>query len=128
MLPYALKGFDRGWELWKTAPQWLGMDMGFTVRGGLTLAFNDDDAALLEAVMEERQAAGAPIEIIGANRARQIEPGLSHHVTLASYYAIDGYANSTLTGKAFRAAAQARRGRDPRGLAGRGHRTRQWRL
>lgn len=42
LLPYALKG----WELWKTAPRWLGMDLGFTVRGGLTLAFNDDDAAL----------------------------------------------------------------------------------
>ncbi len=102
LLPYALKG----WELWKTAPRWLGMDMGFSIRGGLTLAFNDEDAALLEAVMEERRAAGAPIEIIGANRARQIEPGLSRHVTLASYCAIDGYANSTLTGKAFRAALE----------------------
>ena len=25
LLPYALKG----WELWKTAPRWLGMDLGF---------------------------------------------------------------------------------------------------
>ena len=90
----------------EAAPRWLGMDMGFSIRGGLTLAFNDEDAALLEAVMEERRAAGAPIEIIGANRARQIEPNLSEHVTLASYCAIDGYANSTLTGKAFRAALE----------------------
>ncbi|MDP6121388.1 MAG: FAD-binding oxidoreductase, partial [Rhodospirillales bacterium] len=33
-------------------------------------------------------------------------PNLSEHVTLASYCAIDGYANSTLTGKAFRAALE----------------------
>ena len=67
LMAYALKSL----ELWRGAPAWLGADVGFQVRGGLVLAFDDDEADLLNSVMVDRRAGGAPIEIVGASRARQ---------------------------------------------------------
>ena len=100
LVPYALGGRD----LWRTAPDWLGAEVGFRQRGGLVLAFTDEEAETLEAAMAERKAAGSPIEVVSAKRAREIEPGLSKHPVLASYCALDGFANSSLVGGAFRRA------------------------
>ena len=94
----------RGWELWKTSPDWLGQEVGFHQKGGLTLAFTDAEAEILETKMTERREAGAPIEFIGLNRALEIEPGLSGHPTAVSYCAMDGYAQSNEIGRAYRAA------------------------
>ena len=94
----------RGWELWKTSADWLGREVGFRQNGGLTLAFTDDEAELLEAKMTERRAAGAPIEFIDSKRAREIEPNLSDHPVLVTYCAMDGYAQSNEIGRAYRAA------------------------
>lgn len=105
LIPYAL----RGWELWRTAVQRLGTDVGFHVRGGLTLAFDDREAEMLATRMAERKAAGAPIEVISAARAREIEPGLGPHLVLASFCPLDGYANASITGAAYRAALRRAR-------------------
>ncbi len=103
LVPYSL----RGWELWKTARQWLGRDVGFTVQGGLTLAFDDDEAEMLETRMAARRAAGAPIELIGLERAREIEPGLSGHARLIAYCPLDAYSDTLVLGHAYRAALAA---------------------
>ena len=100
LIPYAM----RSSELWEASPEWLGVDVGFRRLGGLTLAFTDDEAEMLKERMTERQAAGAPIEFVGLNRAREIEPALSHHPVLASYCPLDGYSDSTRAGKAYRGA------------------------
>ena len=100
LIPYAM----RSSELWEAAPQWLGVDVGFHRLGGLTLAFTDAEAELLSERMAERRAAGAPIEMVGPNRAREIEPALSDRPILASYCPLDGYSDSTRAGKAYRAA------------------------
>ena len=57
--------------------------------------------------MEERRDAGAPIEIIGANRAREIEPAISDRPVLAAHCPIDGYAYSYRIGAAYRRALVA---------------------
>lgn len=100
LIPYALKG----WELWKTAPEWLGADVGFAQKGGVTAAFSPDEAEMLRERMEARRAVGAPIEFITAGRARELEPGLSDKIALASWCALDSYANSSTLGHAFRGA------------------------
>lgn len=100
LVPYAL----RGWEMWRTMSERLGLDVGFHVRGGLTVAFTEEEAATLRTRMDERRAAGAPIVFVGPQEARRIEPALSEAVVLASHCAMDGYSNSTLTGRAFRGA------------------------
>ena len=100
LVPYAM----RSWELWRTTPEWLGAEVGFTVQGGLTLAFTPDEAHMLETRMGERKAAGAPIEFVDPRRAREIEPGLSENAVSVAYCPMDAHANPLLTGFAYRAA------------------------
>lgn len=97
LAPYALAAVD----LWKTTPQWLGMDCGFRARGGLKLAFTPSEAARLETAAAAFRALGAPVEMVTANRAREIEPALTADVAAASFCALDGYANAPITAKAF---------------------------
>ncbi|MGI9334510.1 MAG: NAD(P)/FAD-dependent oxidoreductase, partial [Gammaproteobacteria bacterium] len=103
LMPYALKGF----EMWRTTSDWLGMDVGTRVLDGLSLAFTEAQAEMLESRAQSRREAGAPIEIIGPERARTIEPGLSDRVLLAAYCPVDGFAVAYLTGLAFRQALLA---------------------
>ncbi|MDP6787823.1 MAG: FAD-dependent oxidoreductase [Rhodospirillales bacterium] len=103
LVSYAL----RAWEMWKTAPEWLGGGMEFGAQGGLVLAFNGREAELLEAKTAELKAAGSPVGVVDTARARQIEPGLGPGVVLASHCPMDGHANASLSGRVFRAALVA---------------------
>lgn len=100
LIPYAM----RGWEMWKNAPNWLGSDPGVTMTDGLSLAFTAQEAALLEEGVEARRAQGAPIEIVTASRAREIEPGLTDKVRLVAHCPMDGHVTANLTGMAYRRA------------------------
>lgn len=95
LMPYALKGH----AFWERA----GNRVGFYKTGGITLAFNEREAALLHERMALKRDAGAPIELISPARVAEIEPGLSGKVVAASWCAEDGYANSSLSGSYFRA-------------------------
>ncbi len=94
LMPYAL----RGRALWEKA----GERVGYHRSGGFTLAFTAQEAALLEERMALKRAAGAPIEMISANRVADMEPGLSRRIVAASHCPLDGYANSSLTGQFYR--------------------------
>lgn len=94
LMPYALKGH----ELWAQA----GDAVGFKECGGVTLAFTQNEAQILEERMTARMKAGAPIEMISGARAREIEPHLTDRIVAASFCAADGYANSSLTGMYYR--------------------------
>ncbi len=100
LVPYAIKGIER----WRSTHERLGIDVHYRRTGGLTLAFTAAEAEVLTARMTERKAAGVPLEFVTPARAREIEPGLSANPVLASFCAEDGYASSTLTGRAYREA------------------------
>jgi len=100
LIPYAL----RGRELWASTRDWLGSEVGYKIIGGLTLAFTDTEAEMLQERMSARSDAGAQIEFVDAKQAREIEPGISDHVVMATSCPIDGYANSYMIGRAYRAA------------------------
>ena len=100
LVPYTM----RGRELWKDAGRWLGSDVGLNDRHGLDIAFTEADGEVLRAEMALRAAAGAPIEIIGGNRARKIEPALSEGVVAAAHCPQDGHALSYLSGALFQRA------------------------
>lgn len=100
LIPYAL----RGHEMWATARDWLGHDVGVVVCPGLSLAFTEAEAKMLSQRAESRRQAGAPIDIISPERAKQVEPGLSDKPILAAHCEIDGYTSAYLTGLAYRAA------------------------
>jgi len=94
LMPYALKGH----AIWAEA----GDAVGFKESGGITLAFTQHEAEILEERMTARINAGAPIELISSERARQLEPHLTARIVSASYCHADGYANSSLTGSYYR--------------------------
>lgn len=95
LMPYALKGH----AIWEEA----GDAVGFRKSGGLTLAFTEREADLLETRMAMKREAGAPITMLRANEARAREPGLSTRLLAASWCPEDGFANSSLTGSHYRA-------------------------
>ena len=103
LVPYARSGH----EMWRTASQWLGTDMGFRETGGLVLAFTEDEAERLEARARSLQALDVPTEVVSLAQARRIEPHLSDRVTLATHGRRDGSASANLTGAAFRRALGA---------------------
>jgi glycine/D-amino acid oxidase-like deaminating enzyme len=94
LMPYAVAGH----ALWRRA----GERVGYRETGGLSLAFTPEEASYLCERVEERRRAGAPIELVDAKRARELEPELSGRIEAASYCAIDGYANASLTGVYYR--------------------------
>jgi sarcosine oxidase, subunit beta len=104
LVPYAMKG----WELWRTTRAWLGVDVGFAQVGGLTMAFTDDEVAMLSERMAARADAGAPVEMVGPNRARELEPALSDKALLGAWCPMDGYASSYMLGDGFREALRRR--------------------
>jgi sarcosine oxidase subunit beta len=101
LIPYAL----RAHEMWLRMREWCdGGDVLATACPGLSVAFTEGEAAMLEERARIRRAAGAPIELVGPNRAREIEPGLSERVLVAGHCPIDGFTSAYLTGRAFRPA------------------------
>lgn len=100
LIPFALEGH----RMWASAPDWLGHDVGVQVCDGLSLAFTEAEEALLSERAALRREAGAPIDLIGAKKAKEIEPGLGQGVRLAGHCVVDGYANAYLTGLAYRKA------------------------
>jgi glycine/D-amino acid oxidase-like deaminating enzyme len=103
MQPY----YTRSIALWKTTPQWLGADVGFKERGGLTVAFTEKEAERTRADFALRKQQEVEIELIDGNEARRLEPNLSGNAVLASSFPRDGYANSNQTGYAFHKALRA---------------------
>jgi glycine/D-amino acid oxidase-like deaminating enzyme len=99
LIPYAL----RAWQMWMQAPSWLdGADVLARARPGLSLAFTEQEEAMVAERARLRRAAGAPIELIGPARACAIEPGLNPAVRMAGYCPMDGFASAYLTGRALR--------------------------
>ena len=94
MVPYFLEARS----LWRSAPRWLGGATGHLETGGLMLAFRKDEIVLLEKGLQDRRAAGMPVELVGANLARELEPALSHHLVQATFCPWDGFGDAAATG------------------------------
>jgi glycine/D-amino acid oxidase-like deaminating enzyme len=98
LVPYAL----RAHEMWLRMTEWCD---GGGVRAiscpGLSVAFTEREAAMLEERAHFRRQAGAPIELVTPARAREIEPGLSDKALLVGHCPIDGFTSAYLTGRAF---------------------------
>jgi glycine/D-amino acid oxidase-like deaminating enzyme len=101
LIPYAVRAV----EMWHDTPGWLdGADVGARRQPGLSVAFTDAEAAMLEDRVRVRRQAGAPLELVGPARAREIEPGLNPAVKCAGLCPADGFAAAYLTARAYRPA------------------------
>ena len=94
LMPYAIKGHHE-WEM-------MGDKVGFKKTGGLTLAFNDREAELLQERMTMKRDAGADITFVNPKKVEEIEPHLAKKIVAASFCPDDGYANSSLSGQYYR--------------------------
>jgi sarcosine oxidase subunit beta len=103
LIPHAM----RGREMWLDAPNWLGMDVGARSAPGLSVAFTADERDMLEKRAAARREAGAPITLITAAQAAEIEPGVNPSILAAAYCALDGHVTAYLTGRAYRQALTA---------------------
>ena len=104
LMAYAMRGAD----LWETMSERLQFDVHHRRSGGLNLAFTDDEAERLTRAMDERRAAGLPIDFLSGAEARQLEPHLTDRIVLASRSRLDGFASANITGQAFRQALVSR--------------------
>lgn len=100
LIPYAIKGR----ELWLTAEQWLGQDVGARAAPGLSLAFTPAEREMLEKRAEARTAMGAPIRLVTPAEAQAIEPDLNPSLLAAAFCELDGHVTAYLTGRAYRQA------------------------
>lgn len=104
LIPYALRAYD----MWMRTPEWLdGGDVLSRARPGLSVAFTELEATMLEERARARRKAGAPIELVDTARACAIEPGLNPTILLAGHCPMDGFTSAYLTGRAFRPALLA---------------------
>ena len=97
LIPYAM----RGREMWLDAPNWLGMDVGARSAPGLSVAYTADERDMLEKRAAARREAGAPITLITAAQATEIEPGLNRTILAGAYCVLDGHVTAYLTGRAY---------------------------
>ncbi|RUT24832.1 FAD-dependent oxidoreductase [Asaia sp. W19] len=97
LIPHAI----RGREMWLDAERWLGEPVGAVSTHGLSLAFTEAEEALLRARAHVRSEAGAPIDVISARKALEIEPGLNPGLRAAASCALDGHIPSYRVGAAY---------------------------
>ncbi|MCB8881267.1 FAD-binding oxidoreductase [Acidisoma cellulosilytica] len=103
LIPYAMKGR----ELWLTAEQWLGRDVGARSAPGFSLAFTEAEEEMLVKRAAARSAMGAPIRLISPAEACAIDPGINPAIRAAAFCALDGHVTAYLTGRAYRQALTA---------------------
>src|SRR5882762_331098 len=108
--------------------RWPGLDRelegktGYRRSGGLRVALDGAGWAEARATVAEQRADGVPVELVDADGARRLAPGISPDCRGGVHCAIDGQAEALATVRAFAAAARRvgvriEEGADATGLA-----------
>jgi sarcosine oxidase subunit beta len=97
----------RSAEIWGRLEELVGDACEFVASGNLYCAYEEADAAGLEAFARDAADYGLEVQLIGANQLRERWPWLGKDVILGSFAAADGHANPRLVAPAFARAAHA---------------------
>ncbi len=92
-------------RLWATLADEIGEPLGVVQGGGLMLAENSAQAALLETKAEIERSWGLDVELIDGAEVREIAPYLSDSVVAAAYCLVEGKADTRTAGPAMARAA-----------------------
>lgn len=93
-LPLAMYGIR---NLWPTLSEELEVDCEYHQEGNLRLGKNEKHAKILTNLADRARACGLDVRMIDGDEVRQINPYLSHEVTVASWCPTDGHANPLTT-------------------------------
>ena len=93
-LPLAMYGIR---NLWPTLSEELEVDCEYHQDGNLRLGKNEKHAQILTGLADRAKACGLDVRMIDGDEVRQINPYLSHEVTVASWCPTDGHANPLTT-------------------------------
>ena len=94
-------------EIWATLHEELEAPTHYTRGGNLRLARNEEEVAILEAMVKEQTAAGLPISFLDGNAAvRDVAPLIAPHVIGATLCPTDGHADPQSAVSAYVAAAE----------------------
>ena len=93
-LPLAMYGIR---NLWPTLSEELEVDCEYHQDGNLRLGKNEKHAQILTGLADRARACGLDVRMIDGDEVRQINPYLSHEVTVASWCPTDGHANPLTT-------------------------------
>ncbi len=86
----------------------LGAETEYAVEGNLIVAETENEIAYLEDLAAGQRAVGVPVEIVSADRCRQLNPLIEGRVLSGLYCATDAHANPFKVTQGFASAAQAR--------------------
>ncbi len=89
-LPLAM---DAVKNLWPSLSEELGVDVEYVQKGNLRLGKTEAHKATLEKIVDQGQAAGLDLRMIGPEEIREICPQVSEEVITASYCPTDGHGN-----------------------------------
>lgn len=84
----------------------LGMDVEYLVLGNLIVAENETQAGFIEELAQEQQAAGVPVEIVSAQRCRELNKLLEGRVLSGMYCPTDAQADPFKVTQAYARAAE----------------------
>ena len=102
-LPLAL----RSREIWRTLPEYIGIDGEYVPSGHLKLARSEADLARLEAYARQVEGQGLELRIVSGAAFRRQYPWLGARAIAGSWCPGDGHANPRLVSPAFARAARA---------------------
>jgi sarcosine oxidase subunit beta len=90
----------RAVELWQGFKAEFGIDVGFGQPGGLRVATNDREIAMLRLSQTEQRELGIETEWFDGNRLRDLAPWLGPNVRAATLCALDAYSSPLQAGHA----------------------------
>lgn len=93
-LPLVMYGIK---NLWPTLSDELEVDCEYHQDGNLRLGKNEEHAKILTKLADNAKKVGLDVRMIDGDEVRQINPYLSHEVTVASWCPTDGHANPLTT-------------------------------
>ncbi|WP_337190958.1 FAD-dependent oxidoreductase [Qipengyuania algicida] len=92
---------------WSTLEDRLGVSLHVHMNGGLMVAENADQVAILKAKADRERAMGLSVETIDGAEARRRAPYLSEGIVAANFMAAEGHADTRKIAPAFATAATA---------------------
>jgi glycine oxidase len=108
LLPLALRGRDRHFELAPALEDETGIGLDLSRLGRLDLAFDDEGERVLDERREAHERQGLPVEVLGAAEVRECEPNVSRAVRKGLFFAGDRRIDNVRLTRALAASAVAR--------------------